>query len=77
MNTDRRADILWYIEQVNAEFAALRYLPVTAEQIECLCDPARYEEALEMVDDWESRLGLSSYWRGELAAYLTEKEMQS
>jgi hypothetical protein len=70
--TARTKDIDWYVASINEEFAALRLPPVNGEQRECLCDPERVDEALAMLDDWEARVGLSSYMREELAAYLVD-----
>jgi hypothetical protein len=46
--------------------------PLMREQMECLADPARVDEALDMIDDWEARLTVSSTLRGDIAAWLVE-----
>lgn len=45
------------------------------EQRACLLDPERYDEALDMLDDMEARMGVSGYVRGEVASYLTERHI--
>ncbi len=39
------------VDSINAQLAALDLLPLTSEQIECLSDPARLDEAAAMLDD--------------------------
>lgn len=60
------------INEVNAELLAMGLSPVNQEEIDCLTDPTRADEALDMVDDWSDRLGLSDYLRGELATFITD-----
>lgn len=47
------------IARADAEFTAHGYGPVDAEQLDCLQNPERADEALDMVDHWVCRLGLS------------------
>lgn len=52
-------------------------IELQACEIECLNDPARYEEALDMIDDWEARCALSGYGRGEVADWLTQRDLNA
>jgi len=63
------------VAQCDAHFRRNGLLPVTAEQAACLADPLRISEALEMVDDWEERLGLPAHLRGELADMICQREV--
>lgn len=54
------------------DLAARRWNPLTVEQIECLTDPARTDESLDLLDDLEARCGISSHVRGEAAAYVVD-----
>jgi hypothetical protein len=69
MANDTDRDLL---RQVNREFMARGLSPLTAEQLECLGDPTRADEALDMIDDWEARLGMSAHLRAELAARIVD-----
>jgi hypothetical protein len=45
-------------DRINTQLAALNLLPLTSEQIQCLTDPARLEEAAAMLDDLAARCGV-------------------
>jgi len=62
------------IALLNAEVSRLYGEGLNPEQIECLQDPERYDEAIDMIDDMEARCGISSYVRGEVADALTQRE---
>lgn len=47
-------------QAIDAELIALGCDPLNAEQIECLNDPERAEEALDMLDDLMARVGVSA-----------------
>jgi hypothetical protein len=72
MGMNRQHDIMWYVAEINREFSAMALNPITQDQIDCLRDPERADEALDMLDDWEARLGLRGYWREELGAYIQD-----
>lgn len=57
---------------VNADLTANGLTPLNDEQVACLNDADRTDEALELIDDLEFRCGLSSHWRGEVAAFLVD-----
>lgn len=61
------------IESAEREFASLGMDGPNAEQIDCLMDATREDEAINMVDDWTDRCGLSDFLRGELVAYITDR----
>lgn len=44
-------------------------------ELECLNDPARLGEAIDMIDDWEARCSLSGYARGEIGEWLLDRDM--
>jgi hypothetical protein len=46
------------IERINAQLIALDLAPLNSEQVLCLIDPARVEEAADMLDDLTVRCGL-------------------
>jgi hypothetical protein len=46
------------VDRLNAELAKLKLLPLTSDQIECLNDLARVEEAAAMLDDLHVRCGV-------------------
>lgn len=60
---------------MNLEQAIALY-PFTVDQLECLRDPARYGESLDMLDDLECRVDLSGHARGEIASALTDRELE-
>ena len=43
------------VDRINAELSALNLLPLTSEQIECLSDPLRLDEAAAMLNDLAAR----------------------
>jgi len=43
------------VDSINAQLAELDLLPLTSEQIECLTDAARLDEAAAMLDDLAAR----------------------
>jgi hypothetical protein len=45
---------------------------IGAEERACLADPARLDEAIDMVNDWEDRVGLPSELRGDLVSALLD-----
>jgi hypothetical protein len=45
-------------DRINTQLAALNLLPLTSEQIDCLVDPARLDEAAAMLDDLAARCGV-------------------
>jgi hypothetical protein len=49
--------------------------PVNEEQLECLQDGQRTEEALGMVDDWNARLDLPDDLHGDLCEWIEGNEM--
>jgi hypothetical protein len=51
INMARAADI-------SAALVAAGFAPLNEEQIECLGDPDRADEAADMLDDFKARLGL-------------------
>lgn len=63
------------IDRANAHFADCDMLPVAEEQVECLQDGERTTEALEMVDDWSARLGLSDDLHGDLCEWIEGNTM--
>jgi hypothetical protein len=46
------------IDQINAQLAALKLQPLNQEQIDCLRDRSRLEEAAGMLDDLRARCGV-------------------
>lgn len=63
------------IQMLQFNLACLKLAPLTDEQIDCLNDPTRYDEALDMVDDLECRCGINSHIRAEIADILTQREL--
>lgn len=63
------------IALINADLIAKTGVAINAEQIKCLRDPARYDEAIDMIDDMECRIGISPETRGEVADFLTQMEL--
>lgn len=59
---------------VSSELQSNGLEALTNEQKECLLDPARYSEALDMIDDLECRCSISGYARGEIASALTDRQ---
>lgn len=47
------------VDIANDEFVRLGFQSLRDDQIECLADSTRHEEALDMIDDWQARLGFS------------------
>jgi hypothetical protein len=45
-------------DQINSQLVTLDLLPLTSEQIECLADPSRLDEAAAMLDDLAARCGV-------------------
>jgi hypothetical protein len=45
-------------DQINQQLAKRDLLPLTSEQIECLTDPTRVDEAVGMLDDLAARCGI-------------------
>lgn len=45
---------------IDAELIAKGYDPLYKEQIDCLNDPERAEEAADMLDDLQARVGVSA-----------------
>jgi hypothetical protein len=45
-------------DRINAQLATLDLLPLTSEQVACLTDPNRIEEAAGMLDDLHARCGV-------------------
>lgn len=62
---------------INARFAALNLLPLTDDQIACLCDCERSDEAWGMLDHWEACDWITGSERGEVAAFLARADMES
>ncbi len=60
--------------RVNAHFAASGFYPVNEEQLDCLEDPYRTDEAFDMVNDWSSRLGLPDDIYDALNGWIEENE---
>lgn len=61
------------IATADAYFVARGMDPTNAQQVDCLTDPTREDEALEMVDDWGARLGLPSDIRADLSAWIVDR----
>jgi hypothetical protein len=53
-------------------FLANGFSGIGAEERACLEDPARLDEAIDMVNDWEDRVGLPSELRGNLVSALLD-----
>ncbi|MEO8391190.1 hypothetical protein [Polaromonas sp.] len=47
-------------QAIDDDLVALGYEPLTADQCECLSDPQRAEEAADMLDDLQARLGVGA-----------------
>lgn len=62
---------------INERFRARDLLPLTDDQLDCLCDPARVDEAWGMLDHWEATGWIVGSERGEVAAFLTRHEQES
>jgi hypothetical protein len=45
-------------DRINTQLADLNLLPLTSEQVECLTDRARLDEAAAMLDDLAARCGV-------------------
>ena len=60
------------IQTCNAWFLGNGYTGILDDERACLADPARLDEALDMVDDWEARVGLPGELRGDLVAALLD-----
>jgi hypothetical protein len=58
------------VARADAHFAACDMFPVNGEQLECLQDSYRTDEALDMVDDWSARLGLPDDLFDELCEWI-------
>lgn len=71
------ADLSNAIQALDTELRQLHGEGLYQEQRECLEDTGRYSEALEMLDDMESRMGISGSVRGDIADALTQRELQS
>jgi hypothetical protein len=70
-----RPDLLRAIViRVDAHFTANGFHPLDQEQLGCLEDPYRTEEAFAMVNDWSSRLGLPDDIYDALNAWIEENE---
>lgn len=61
------------IELLNAELIRKTGSPLDQEQVDCLMDVRRYDEATDMLDDMEARMGISVHVRGEVADWLTQR----
>jgi len=61
------------LELLDAELTRITGAGLLVEQRDCLDDPQRYEEALDMLDDMEARIGVSGHVRGEVADMLTRR----
>jgi hypothetical protein len=62
------------VERTNVHFAAYDMLPVAEEQLECLLDPERTDEALDMLDDWNARLDLPDDLHDELCEWVRDNQ---
>jgi hypothetical protein len=65
-------DLTYAIQACNAWFIGNGYTMIADDQRACLADPARLDEAMDMVDDWEARVGLPGELRGDLVAALLD-----
>ena len=73
--TPHEENLSWYISAINADLVErLGCAPLVCDQLDVLTDPARIAEALDMLDDLQTRVGVSAYWIGELSAYLEESK---
>lgn len=57
MNTETLATL---VGSLNAESDRLNLEPLTSDQIECLGDAERIDEAIGMLDDFEARCGMNT-----------------
>lgn len=60
---------------LDAELLDLCGEGLNSEQRECLLDPDRYHEALEMLDDMEERICISGYVRGKVGDALNQRDV--
>jgi hypothetical protein len=65
-------DLTDAIHAANAWFIGNGYTGILDDERACLADPARLDEALDMIDDWEARVGLPGELRGDLVAALLD-----
>jgi len=60
------------IELAAAELDRLGFDPLTDEQIDCLSSAARHDEMLDMLDDFQARLGFDAEVADRIIDLLTE-----
>lgn len=54
----REPNTMTIIEDINIQLEALKLLPLNPEQVECLLDPTRLDEAAGMLQDLRDRCGV-------------------
>lgn len=62
----------WLRVQINADFYRAGLAALDSDQYRCLTDPERADEALEMIDDFEARLGLEAKLAGQARSFVRD-----
>lgn len=64
-----------FIECLDETLLARTGERLQAEQYECVIDPDRYDEAVDMLDDIEARVtSAAGHWRAEICDLLTQRQ---
>ena len=75
MSDQMPADLQALVDRTNVHFEACGFGPVVEEQVECVMDCERTDEALDMLDDWVSRLGLADDLFGDLCGWVEDNRV--
>jgi hypothetical protein len=61
------------VEALDAELVRIYGEGLNSEQVACLTDLDRLDEALDMIDDMECRMGVRGHVRGDVAHWLIDR----